>query len=118
MADFAKFTVPAQMHIGNVALHEFVEKHNRLPHAWDDTDAQEFISIASSVNHKAGDGVKVSELDESFLRKLAHVAEGGFAPISAFLGGFVAQEVLKSISGKFTPLKQWVKHHHCYICTY
>jgi tRNA A37 threonylcarbamoyladenosine dehydratase len=31
---------------------------------------------------------------------------GSFAPLSAFLGGFVAQEVIKSLTNKFTPVQQ------------
>lgn len=111
MTDFAKFSAPSQLHIGNLAIHAFAEKHKRLPHAWDDADAQDFLDIATDINSKSGDGRKVDEIDTGLLRKLANVAEGAFCPISAFLGGFVAQEVLKSITGKFTPLKQWVSSH-------
>ena len=109
MVDFAKFSTPSQLHIGNLAIHAFVEKNKRLPRAWDDTDAQDFLDIAIDINSKSGEGRKVDEVDAGLLRKLAYVAEGAFCPISAFLGGFIAQEVLKSITGKFTPLKQWVR---------
>jgi len=107
-ADFAKFTVPSQLHLGNLALNQFRQSHNRLPHAWDDSDAQEIVKIAADLNAKAGDRLKVEQVDEKLLKQLSYVAEGAFSPISAFLGGFVAQEVLKCITGKFTPLNQWL----------
>jgi molybdopterin/thiamine biosynthesis adenylyltransferase len=31
---------------------------------------------------------------------------GEFAPLSAYLGGFVAQEVVKSLTNKFMPIRQ------------
>lgn len=108
MADFAKFATPSQLHLGNLSLHSFLLSHSRLPHAWDDNDAQEILQIAADLNAKSGNQAKVDEVDKDLLRKLAYVAEGSFSPISAFLGGFVAQEVLKCITGKFTPLNQWV----------
>lgn len=109
LSDLAKFSTPAQLHIGNMALHAFVEKHKKLPRAWNSEDAKEFTDIATDINSKSGEGCKVDDLDLKFLEKLANVAEGAFSPISAFMGGFIGQEVLKSVTGKFTPLKQWVQ---------
>lgn len=48
---------------------------------------------------------------ESMWRHLAFTSQGCFAPLCAFLGGVVAQEVLKALTGKFMPLKQWVCNH-------
>src|SRR3990167_3949812 len=33
---------------------------------------------------------------------------GSFVCFTAFMGGVVGQEVLKALSGKFTPIKQWL----------
>ena len=51
---------------------------------------------------------QVSPVDEAALRSLSHTAHGTFAPLCAALGGIVAQEAIKALSGKFTPLNQWV----------
>jgi len=32
---------------------------------------------------------------------------GDISPMAAFLGGIVAQEAMKAISGKFTPIQQF-----------
>lgn len=34
-------------------------------------------------------------------------ASGELNPMAAMFGGFVGQEVVKAVSGKFTPLFQW-----------
>ncbi|XP_014807782.1 PREDICTED: ubiquitin-like modifier-activating enzyme 1 [Calidris pugnax] len=47
-------------------------------------------------------------LDPELLRELAFQACGDLAPVNAFLGGLAAQEVMKAVSGKFTPITQWL----------
>jgi hypothetical protein len=42
------------------------------------------------------------------IRQLSFTAQGNLISLTAFMGGFFAQEVIKSISGKFLPLDQWV----------
>jgi hypothetical protein len=39
---------------------------------------------------------------------MAFTAQGSIVPLTSFMGGMVAQECLKAISGKYTPLNQWV----------
>lgn len=48
-------------------------------------------------------------LDEKLLKQLAFTCRGCFSPLTASLGGIVGQEVLKALTGKYTPLKQWVR---------
>lgn len=40
---------------------------------------------------------------------MAFTSQGCFSPLAASLGGIVGQEVLKALTGKYTPLKQWVR---------
>ena len=54
--------------------------------------------------------VQMDELDRKRLQYLAFTARGCFAPLCAFLGGVVAQEALKALTGKFSPLNQWVSN--------
>ena len=39
---------------------------------------------------------------------MAFTSQGCFSPLAASLGGIVGQEVLKALTGKYSPLKQWV----------
>ena len=45
-----------------------------------------------------------SELE--FLKKFALTSRGVFGPLCASFGGFTAQEVIKAITGKFSPTNQ------------
>lgn len=50
----------------------------------------------------------MEKIDEKLVRSLSETCQGSLAPLCATLGGFVAQEALKAVTGKFTPLNQWV----------
>jgi ubiquitin-activating enzyme E1 len=97
LTDFAKFDRPATLHAGFQALSEFREKHGRLPKPRHAGDAATLIASAKQLG---------SDLDEKVLAELAYQATGDLSPLSAVIGGFVAQEVLKACSAKFMPMVQ------------
>ncbi|KAK0277488.1 E1 ubiquitin-activating protein [Friedmanniomyces endolithicus] len=106
MSDFAKFDRPAQLHVGVQALHEFAEKHGgELPHPHNAKDAAEVLELAQKTAKTLEDK---PDLDEKIIKELAYQARGDISPMAAFFGGLAAQEVLKSVSGKFHPIKQWM----------
>lgn len=106
ISDFAKFDRPGQLHAGFQALHAFAEKHNgELPRAHNDEDAKEVFQITKEINEKSEEK---AELDEKVITELSYQARGDLSPMAAFFGGLAAQEVLKSVSGKFHPIKQWL----------
>ena len=41
------------------------------------------------------------------MRQFANIAAGDLCPMDAFMGGVVAQEVMKAVSEKFHPIVQW-----------
>ena len=105
-SDFAKFDRPQQLHIGFQALHLFAKHHQgNLPRPHNESDAREVIQIAQEL---AKDGKEKVELDEKLLKELSYQARGDLSPMAAFFGGLAAQEVLKAVSGKFHPVKQWL----------
>ncbi|KAL8692722.1 MAG: hypothetical protein Q9218_002311 [Villophora microphyllina] len=105
MSDFAKFDRPQQLHIGFQALHAFKDKHGHLPRPYNDMDATQILELTKGL---AGEGEDKVELDEKLIRELSYQAQGDLSPMAAFFGGLAAQEVLKSVSGKFHPIVQWL----------
>jgi len=97
ITDFAKFDRPAALHAGFQALSQFREQHERLPRPRNAEDAVELVSLAKAID---------ADIDEKTVQELSFQATGELAPVNAVIGGFVAQEVLKAISGKFTPAVQ------------
>lgn len=105
MSDFAKFDRPQQLHVGFQALQAFQIAKNRLPNPMDDEDA----SIVLGAAKKFAEEEKMEvEIDEKLIKELSYQALGDLSPMAAFFGGITAQEVLKAVSGKFHPVKQWM----------
>lgn len=106
ISDFAKFDRPAQLHVGVQALHHFAEKHGgEFPRPMNEEDAKEVLRLSQEIASALEDK---PELDEKVIKELSYQARGDVSPMNAFYGGLAAQEVLKSVSGKFHPIKQWL----------
>ncbi|KAM9342996.1 ubiquitin-like modifier-activating enzyme 1 isoform 1-T2 [Pholidichthys leucotaenia] len=108
MTDFGKFDHPGQLHLAFQALHVFQKKHSRLPAPWSQTDGDELLTLAKGVNSTQTGSVKVEKLDEALIKKFSFVSPGDLVPMAAFIGGQAAQEVMKAITGKFMPVRQWL----------
>mmetsp|Transcript_28340 Transcript_28340/g.71145 ORF Transcript_28340/g.71145 Transcript_28340/m.71145 type:complete len:1022 (+) Transcript_28340:194-3259(+) len=102
MVDLFKFEAPAQLHLAFRALHAFVAAHQRLPEPWCAADADAVLALASDCNQALES--PLDEVPVRVVRALANTARASVVPLSGFLGGFMAQEVLKALSGKFSPL--------------
>ncbi|KAL8741678.1 MAG: hypothetical protein Q9190_005739 [Brigantiaea leucoxantha] len=105
MSDFAKFDRPQQLHIGFQALHEFRDVSGHLPRPYNDNDASSVYQRAQARARESDDQI---DLDEKLIRELSYQAQGDLSPMAALFGGLAAQEVLKSVSGKFHPVLQWM----------
>ena len=111
VSDFAKMDRPPLLHVAFEALSQFAEQAKRLPRARNAEDAAEVRQRAQALATERG----VMPGDEAGQKLLAMLAEelafqavGNLSPMVAFIGGFVAQEVLKACSGKFHPLMQYM----------
>uniref|UniRef100_A0A8C2F3N7 Ubiquitin-like modifier-activating enzyme 6 n=1 Tax=Cyprinus carpio TaxID=7962 RepID=A0A8C2F3N7_CYPCA len=78
--DFSKPEAPLQLHTVMLALDAFLEQHARLPNI----------------------GV-----NQELVRSVSRCARGCLSPLAAVVGGIASQEVLKALTGKFSPLQQW-----------
>uniref|UniRef100_A0A8W8HM69 E1 ubiquitin-activating enzyme n=1 Tax=Magallana gigas TaxID=29159 RepID=A0A8W8HM69_MAGGI len=69
-------------------------------------DSSNLLSLAKGLNTELTN--KVTTKDEDLLNVLSYTNTGCLSPLCAALWGFVAQEGIKAVTGKFTPLKQWL----------
>jgi ubiquitin-activating enzyme E1 len=96
--DGAKFGRAEQLHIALRALWEYeTQNKGKLPSTKE--DAKQVLGIAKSID--------ANLCDEIVTLHLCYGCTMEFQPLSAFFGGVIAQEVVK-LTGKFTPLKQWL----------
>ena len=69
-------------------------------------DAGKMVKLAAEVNSRFK---MVESVDEKLISDLSWTAAGLFPPLATAIGGLVAQETLISLTGKFSPLRQWVR---------
>ncbi|XP_053205486.1 ubiquitin-like modifier-activating enzyme 1 isoform X2 [Panonychus citri] len=104
ISDFAKMERPQMLHVAFQVLDKFVRLNGRYPSSWNKTDADSLVELARKFITKHN---LEMDVDVDLVSKFSYLAKGNVGPVSCFLGGFVAQEVMKACSGKFTPLQQW-----------
>lgn len=78
-------------------LYNFVNQNGKLPTTESDHEMMVALSCLSDKN-----------LSTSEIRKLSQTCAQKFCPIDSIIGGIVGQEVIKAITYKFTPIKQWL----------
>ena len=61
-----------------------------------------------------GEDFKVEEVDEKLIENVALFGDSQISPCNSFWGGIITQEIVK-LTGKFTPLRQWL-HHDFFEC--
>ena len=84
--DFAKFEEPHILHMSYQTLHAFVKKHERVPGAWNTEDALTFLDTDKEMFGEEVEG------KEEYIEKFSKICSGDLSPMSAAIGGIVAQE--------------------------
>jgi len=117
--DMAKFGRSEQLHFAVQAVLAYREKHGNLPALRDVTAAEECVQLAKDINEqrrKVGDSAMfVEEVEADVVKNVAMFARAMICPMAAFLGGVIAQEVVK-FTGKFTPLHQFLYFDMFELC--
>uniref|UniRef100_A0A672K602 Ubiquitin-like modifier-activating enzyme 6 n=1 Tax=Sinocyclocheilus grahami TaxID=75366 RepID=A0A672K602_SINGR len=101
--DFSKPEVPLQLHTIMLALDAFLEQHARLPNIGCLQDAELLLKFTEEISRTLKNKVSVE-----LVRCVSRCARGCLSPLAAAVGGITSQEVLKALTGKFSPLQQWV----------
>jgi len=106
------------LHIGILGLSSFFNKYKYLPKINDEHDYEELLNLSKEIfkekeNKKEFwiNGLKEENLNfdilfEKTIKNLSFWSRAQISPISSFLGGIIAQEIVK-FTGKYMPIKQW-----------
>uniref|UniRef100_A0A8C3TM51 E1 ubiquitin-activating enzyme n=1 Tax=Catharus ustulatus TaxID=91951 RepID=A0A8C3TM51_CATUS len=106
--DFSKPEAPLQIHVAMLALNHFQENFGRRPNIGCLQDAEEMLKIAMSISETLENKPQVNG---DVVKWLSRTAQGFLPPLAAAVGGVASQEVLKAVTGKFSPLQQWWYYH-------
>ena len=117
--DYSKENTSEIIHIGILALNKFYKEKNNLPELNNKEQAKELLKIGKEIyntkiknNEFWLEGLEdgFENFDKTFentILRLSLWSRAEISPISSFLGGISAQEILK-ITGKYKPIYQWL----------
>uniref|UniRef100_A0A673SXZ8 E1 ubiquitin-activating enzyme n=1 Tax=Suricata suricatta TaxID=37032 RepID=A0A673SXZ8_SURSU len=105
IVDFGKPEAPLQIHTAMLALDQFQETYSRKPNIGCQQDSEELLKLATSISEILEEK---PEVNADIVHWLSWTAQGFLSPLAAAVGGVASQEVLKAITGKFSPLCQWL----------
>lgn len=106
------------IHTGILALFLFYDKYNSLPEINNIIHAKELIDLSKEIFSQKekkeeywvqGIREEINDFDsifEKIIKYLSLWAKVQISPIASFIGGVIAQEIVK-FTGKFIPFKQW-----------
>jgi ubiquitin-activating enzyme E1 len=117
------------LHLAYSAVLRFEAEKKHWPRLHSSEDASAVVALAKQIDEDrqkkaqaGGEGViwaqalnwgfpsgEARDLDEKRIGRFAKYFEAELTGFCAFLGGAIAQEVLKK-TGKFTPMEQWLHH--------
>ena len=104
ISDFAKIDRQSVLHQAFRCYGSFVKSMGGVPpkprHA---ATAKKFVEHCKSAFN-----VDAQTMDDAVLEEFCNQAVGDISPMNAVIGGIAAQEAIKSISGKFTPIQQFL----------
>jgi len=98
IADYGKIDRVPTYHAFIQAYLQFKEKNAQFK-PWSKEEADTMLNFAKEL--------KYQDLNEELFKKLAYTASGNLSPMAAFIGGLVAQEVIKATSSEYVPINQW-----------
>ena len=110
--DFSKFGRNELLHVAFCSVFQWSEKNGGLPKLNDETAVSEIVNLAKTnyTNLKEKNVAWInnsSDFDELVVGNIARWARAQIVPVNAFLGGVIAQEIVK-FTGKYTPINQWL----------
>jgi len=117
--DSTKSALNESVHIGLLALNKFFNEYKHLPELNNGEQAKKLISIGKEIyeDKKKENLFWLDGLEEEFedfqqtlentLLRLSIWSRCEISPISSFIGGVSAQEIVK-YTGKYIPIHQWI----------
>ena len=107
MVDMTFSMVELQLHVCIQGVQAYQQQVGSLPPPNDAEAAAKVLTLAIAFNAEHN---VVEEVDAECCKRVAMHAGVELQPLCAFFGGIVAQELVK-ISGKFTPIMQFLNYH-------
>ena len=93
------------------ALSEYEKENKSLPPNWSNKESKVFVGLVEQAISKMEKSEEEVKAILKFANDFSYVAEAELPTIGAYLGGIAAQEVIKAITNKYMPIKQFFTFH-------
>lgn len=109
--DLRKINRNELLHLSFLSIHNFFDRHGRLPYTNSQEDQDKVIDISKTIYSLSRDkkrdwAVNLQNIEEYVIKNVSRWARVNVVSVCSFFGGIVAQEVVK-ITSKYTPFYQW-----------
>ena len=104
ICDFTKMGHSKPVHIAFEALDAYLKINKNLPDLWNLKDSFEFMEITKKLAEKYE--YTLTDDDKKIIAYFSFTNQTQFSPLAAFFGGLVAQEAIKGMTAKYTPINQ------------
>ena len=110
MSDFSKISNGFVINIAFDAINSYLRKNKYfssgkyITSPWDYSQYQQIMDIATNVMKK--NKIELNENQNKILQKIIFTHMVQFSPLCAYFGGFAAQEAIKAITNKYSPVNQ------------
>ena len=106
MSDFSKISNGFIINIAFESINSYLRSvdNKNISIPWDYSQYSKIMDIASKIMTK--NKIELNEAQNKLLNKIIFTYMVQFSPLCAYFGGFVAQEVIKAITNKYTPVNQ------------
>ena len=102
IADYCDFTRPTTLHNFVKYLGQYENMcFDDISRPYNEDDANFICTLCTERSND-------SNIDLNIIRKLTYTCTQILYPVVSIIGSFAAQEVIKAITNKFTPIKQWL----------
>ena len=101
--DLLNYGAEHQQHVGFYAGLKFFTAKGHMPRVHNEDDLQAMMTIVQELVDQKEVDIEYFEVNESLMKKYIAFLSVELQPLSAFLGGVLAQEVVKC-TGKYTPI--------------
>lgn len=104
MTDGAKMLRTNMYWIFIQALQQFHDEKKRMPQPYSEEDAALILELGEKIKGSE----TPDEWNEAIFKLLAKTCSGDISPMASVLGGYVSQQCITAVSGKYTPTNQWL----------
>eukprot|EP01091_Cochliopodium_minus_P012481 TRINITY_DN3789_c0_g1_i2.p1 TRINITY_DN3789_c0_g1~~TRINITY_DN3789_c0_g1_i2.p1 ORF type:complete len:722 (+),score=198.33 TRINITY_DN3789_c0_g1_i2:33-2198(+) len=107
--DYANMEGKPTIHFAFLAIQQFLQENDsQLPRISNEEDAKKLFEISQKINKNFAENkhFTAENIDEKVVTNISFFSRLEIVPMTCFLGGVVAQEVIK-ITGKFKPIHQF-----------